>query len=29
MQKGEMPYLGTTEIDQEGLDLVTQYVNSL
>ncbi|MCG8328008.1 MAG: hypothetical protein MI974_10005 [Chitinophagales bacterium] len=29
VQNGEMPYLGTTVIDQEGVDLIIQYINSL
>lgn len=29
VQSGEMPYLGTTMVDQEGLDLIVAYLNSL
>jgi len=29
MKKGEMPYLGTTTLDQEGVDLIAQYISSL
>lgn len=29
VQSGEMPFIGTTIIDQEGVDLVVEYINSL
>jgi uncharacterized repeat protein (TIGR03806 family) len=29
IQSGEMPFLGTTVVDQEGLDLIIAYINSL
>lgn len=29
IQEGEMPYLGTTVIDKEGVDLLVQYLRSL
>ncbi|WP_338769222.1 c-type cytochrome [Bernardetia sp. ABR2-2B] len=29
LQSGEMPYLGTTVIDEEGVELVIEYINSL
>jgi mono/diheme cytochrome c family protein len=28
-QNGEMPYFGTTVIDEEGIKLIVEYLNSL
>lgn len=29
LEDGEMPYLGVTVIDEDGLDLILQYINGL